>query len=105
MYYQSAERLVNSILTTEYRRLSIISDSMIFEFKRVNLVKNLKQKEIFADYPEILDVKDLCKMLNLSKWKIYEMVKNGTIKKIPGCNTIKVAKVTVIDYVLQNTQN
>lgn len=62
-------------------------------------------QEIFKDYPDILDVKDLCNMFGFSKWKIYDMINKGIIKKIPGCTKIKVAKVTVINYVLQNTQN
>lgn len=55
-------------------------------------------------YPEILEVKDLCEILGYGKKKIYQLVKEGQLKKIPCGRTIKVAKVTVIDFVLQCAQ-
>ena len=52
-----------------------------------------------------MGIDDLCKMLNIGKRKAYAMVKEGIIPKIPGSRTIKIAKISVIEYVLQNAQN
>ena len=61
-------------------------------------------KLIFSSYPEIIGISDLCKMLNIGKTKAYQLVSEGTIKRIPCNREINIAKVTVIEYVLQNTQ-
>ena len=62
-------------------------------------------KIAFRNYPDIMGIDDLCKMLNIGKRKAYAMVKEGIIPKIPGSRTIKIAKISVIEYVLQNAQN
>lgn len=59
---------------------------------------------MFKQYPDVVDVKQVCEMLNLSRTKVYELIKNGEIKRIPCGRIIKVAKVTVIDFVLQSAQ-
>lgn len=59
---------------------------------------------MFNSYPEIVGIGDLCKMLNIGKTKAYQLVGDGTLKRIPCGREIKLAKVTVIDYVLQIAQ-
>lgn len=61
-------------------------------------------RAMFKQYPDVVDVKQVCEMLNLSRTKVYELIKNGEIKRIPCGRIIKVAKVTVIDFVLQSAQ-
>ena len=61
-------------------------------------------RTMFKQYPDVVDVKQVCKMLNLSRTKVYGLIKNGEIKRIPCGRIIKVAKVTVIDFVLQSAQ-
>lgn len=61
-------------------------------------------KNMYSEYPEILEVKDLCEILGYGKKKIYQLDKEGQLKKIPCGRTIKVAKATVIDFVLQCAQ-
>ena len=59
---------------------------------------------MFSDYPEILTVKDITKILGVHPNKVYELVKEGVLPKIPCCRYIKVAKIYVIKYVLQSAQ-
>lgn len=61
-------------------------------------------KNMYSEYPEILEVKDLCEILGYGKKKVYQLIKEGQLKKIPCGRTIKVAKATVIDFVLQCAQ-
>lgn len=61
-------------------------------------------KNMYSEYPEILEVKDLCEILGYGKKKVYQLIKEGQLKKIPCGRTIKVAKATVIDFVLQCSQ-
>jgi excisionase family DNA binding protein len=59
---------------------------------------------LFRDYPDIVGVKEICKMLGLGSKKVYQLIQDEKIKKIPCGRNIKVAKVSVIDYVLQSAQ-
>ena len=59
---------------------------------------------MFNDYPEIVTVKDISKMLGLHPNKVYELIKEGVLAKFPCCRHIKVAKISVIKYVLQSAQ-
>ena len=70
----------------------------------MNNSSNNAYRTMFKQYPDVVDVKQVCKMLNLSRTKVYELIKNGEIKRIPCGRIIKVAKVTVIDFVLQSAQ-
>lgn len=38
-------------------------------------------KNMYSEYPEILEVKDLCEILGYGKKKIYQLVKEGQLKK------------------------
>lgn len=57
---------------------------------------------IFAEYPEILTVKDVCKMLEFKEKKVYQLISDGLIPKIPCGRAIRVAKISVIEFVLKS---
>lgn len=59
---------------------------------------------MYDGYPEILGVNDICKMLDIGRRRAYQLINSGKIKRIPCGRNIKVAKVAVIYYVLQSTQ-
>ena len=59
---------------------------------------------MYDGYPEILSVNDICKMLDIGRRRAYQLINSGKIKRIPCGRNIKVAKVAVIYYVLQSTQ-
>lgn len=60
-------------------------------------------KLMLKDYPDILTTKDLRKILNLSSRKVYEIIHKGKIAVIPCGRTIRVAKISVIAYMLDLT--
>ncbi len=59
-------------------------------------------KSLFREYPDVVTIKDICRMLNIETKKAYKLVNNGELPPIPCGKTIIVAKATVINYVLQN---
>ena len=68
------------------------------------LLSDTAYNTMFSDYPDILTVKDITKILGVHPNKVYELVKEGVLPKIPCCRHIKVAKIYVIKYVLQSAQ-
>ena len=65
---------------------------------------NTAYSMMFRNYPEIVGITDICKMLNIGINKAYQLVNSGVLKRIPCSREIKVAKITVINYVLQSAQ-
>ena len=68
------------------------------------LLSDTACESMFSDYPDILTVKDITKILGVHPNTVYDLVKEGVLPKIPCCRHIKVAKIYVIKYVLQSAQ-
>ncbi len=60
---------------------------------------------MFADYPDIVGAEQLCKMLDLKYRTVCKFVREGKIPRMPHGRKIRVAKIEVINYVLQRAQN
>lgn len=60
---------------------------------------------MFADYPDIVGVDQLCEMLGLKYKTVCKFVREGKIPRMPDGRKIRVAKIEVINYVLQCAQN
>ena len=60
---------------------------------------------MFADYPDIVGVDQLCEMLDLKYKTVCKFVREGKILRMSDGRKIKVAKIEVINYVLQRAQN
>ena len=60
---------------------------------------------MFADYPDIVGVDQLCEMLNLKYKTVCKFVREGKIPRMPDGRKIRVTKIEVINYVLQRAQN
>lgn len=60
---------------------------------------------MFADYPDIVGVDQLCEMLDLKYKTVCKFVREGKIPRMPDGRKIRVAKIEVINYVLQRAQN
>lgn len=58
-------------------------------------------KLMFAEYPDIVTVKDLQIMLGISRHAAYDLLGEGEISCIRLANTYKIPKINVIDYVLK----
>lgn len=58
-------------------------------------------KLMFAEYPDIVTVKDLQAMLGISRHAAYDLLGEGEISCIRLGNAYKIPKINVIDYVLK----
>ena len=56
----------------------------------------------FTEYPPIVGITDLCKMLGIGRNSAYELVNNGTIKSIRVGKKHRIPKVNVIIYLNNN---
>lgn len=55
---------------------------------------------MFTDYPDIVSVLQLQKMLNISRQLAYELINNGSINAVKVGNSYRIPKVSVIGYML-----
>ena len=60
---------------------------------------------MFADYPDIVGAEQLCEMLDLKYKTVCKFVREGKIPRMPDGRKIRMAKIEVINYVLQRAQN
>lgn len=61
-------------------------------------------QEMFADYPDVVDVSGLRAMLgNIGKQTAYELVRKGTIKAIKVGKLYRIPKINVIAFLTKNT--
>ncbi len=65
---------------------------------------NINTQEMFANYPDVVDVSGLQSMLgNIGKQKAYELVREGTIKAIKVGKLYRIPKINVIAFLTKNT--
>lgn len=58
-------------------------------------------KMMLPDYPDIVTVAQLQKMLGFSRHLAYDLINDGYISGIKIGNTFKLPKVSVINYVME----
>ena len=59
-------------------------------------------QEMFADYPDVVDVSGLRAMLgNIGRQTTYELVRKGTIKAIKVGKLYRIPKINVIAFLTQ----
>lgn len=61
--------------------------------------------KVFVNYPDVLTTGDVCKMLRIDKNKAYQLFKNGEIKSIRLGNTVRVAKVWLLEYLQEKGEH
>lgn len=66
-------------------------------------MKNKDTPEIFSDYPDVLTVEDLSRMLGISTKTAYKLLKEQKIKSITIGRTYRIPKVYLLQY-LQITE-
>lgn len=65
-------------------------------------MKNNNTQEMFANYPDVVDVSELQSMLgNIGKQKAYKLVREGTIKAIKVGKLYRIPKINVIAFLTQ----
>ena len=52
--------------------------------------KNSSYVQMFRKYPDVVSVIQICEMLDLSKTKVYAIIKSGELRRIPCGRIIKV---------------
>ena len=59
-------------------------------------------QEMFADYPDVVDVSGLQSMLgNIGRQTAYELVRKGSIKAIKVGKLYRIPKINVIAFLTQ----
>lgn len=58
-------------------------------------------KNMFAEYPDVVGIKEIQRMLGIGREKAYSLVRSGELKKIPCLRSVKVPKISVIEYLLR----
>ena len=64
-----------------------------------NQLLNLNTQETFTNYPDVVDIKQLQKMLGIGRNTAYELVIQQKIQSIRIGNQIKIAKQSVLDFI------
>ncbi len=94
-------------MKTEYETLTLIVFFFFFLERRILMRKEFEKliyRSLFKEYPEIVTVREVSLMLNLSTRTVYQLVKDGKIQHIPCGRKIRIARIAVIEYVLQSAQ-
>lgn len=55
---------------------------------------------IFKDFPDVVGVEEVSKMLGICNKKVYRLIRDGEIPIIPCCRSYKMAKLHIIEYML-----
>lgn len=55
-------------------------------------------KTIFREYPDILDVEQMSKLLSVSKKTAYRLLKQGAVDSLKVGREYKIPKVNIIKY-------
>ena len=58
-----------------------------------------KQSTIFAEFPDVLDTKDVCKALGIGRAKVYKLIESGKIHSFRIGSIHKIPKSALIAYV------
>ena len=59
-------------------------------------------KIMFEEYPDIVTVAQLQKMLHISRQLAYELISSGQIRAIKVGNSFRITKISVIDFVTKS---
>lgn len=60
-----------------------------------------KRGIIFADYPDVVNVEQMCSMLGgIGKKTAYDLLRNGEIRYIKLGKSFKIPKVCVIEFLI-----
>jgi len=55
-------------------------------------------KTVFREYPDILDVEQMSKLLSVSKKTTYRLLKEGAVASLKVGREYKIPKVNIIRY-------
>jgi predicted DNA-binding transcriptional regulator AlpA len=55
-------------------------------------------KSLFKEYPDIVNIKEMQKMLGIGRTLAYQLIKNKTIKSKKLNNKYKIQKQSIIEF-------
>ena len=55
-------------------------------------------KKIFSNYPDVVSIPDLMKMLNIGRNTAYRLLQNGKLKSIKIGKQYRIPKQFIIEY-------
>jgi hypothetical protein len=73
-------------------------------FMKKNELRELYQM-MFPDYPDIVNITQLQTMLGIGRRLAYDLIKNGYIKGLKVGSCLKIPKVNVIEFVMDQNKN
>lgn len=56
--------------------------------------------KMFTDYPDVVGVPDLMKMLSVGRHSAYQLVRDGTLQSFKVGRNIKIPKLSIIEFLL-----
>ena len=60
--------------------------------------------DILSDYDDILTVKDIMKILGISRKKVYELLDSGKVRSFRPGRAFVIAKIHLIDYIINSEE-
>ena len=64
-------------------------------------VKKQTKERMFSDYPDVVNVKQMCEMLGgIGMKTAYGLLQNGEIRYIKIGKSFKIPKVSIVEYLL-----
>jgi excisionase family DNA binding protein len=77
-----------------------LESAVASQYKEVRLVfvDRHMYKTMFKDYPDVLDVDQVCEVLGVSKKTVYRLIKDGSLSKIKVGREYRIPKLYVIRY-------
>lgn len=64
----------------------------------MELTLQTSNNAVFSDYPDVVSVDDLCRMLNISSVTAYRLLKSREIESMRIGHIYKIPKVYVLKY-------
>lgn len=58
----------------------------------------MEHKDIFSDYPDVVDINDLTRMLNIGRNKAYELINTNKIQSIKIGRKHIIPKFRVVEF-------
>lgn len=93
------ETVIPSLLHRYANRVAEHSQKEVKDYEKKELRELYKM--MFPDYPDIVTVAQLHKMLGINRHLAYDLINDGYISGMKIGNAFKIPKVNIINYVME----
>lgn len=95
----------NSVLLLNYQKRKALQSVIWGAFPLLYLggisVKKQTRERMFSEYPDVVNVKQMCEMLGgIGMKTAYGLLQNGEIRHIKIGKSFKIPKVSIVEYLL-----